>query len=260
MTFADAKQRFSNRVADYARYRPGYPTALLDLLREECGLRPEHRIADLGSGTGLLSEHFLKNGNRVFGVEPNPEMRAGGDEYLSPHANFTSVDGSAEATTLTRASVDFITAGQAFHWFEPQAARSEFLRILKPGGWVVIVWNDRRMEEELVTRGYEDLLERFGIDYKRVKDAYPERAQIHSFFDGPFLERDLPNHQTLDWEGFRGRLRSSSFAPTEDHPNFAPMMTELERIFRAHQRDGGVRMEYFARIFFGQLHAARTDE
>src|SRR5262245_43211146 len=123
MTFADAKQRFSNRVADYVRYRPGYPAAALDLLRKECGLRPERVIADIGSGTGLLSELFLKNGHRVFGVEPNPEMRQAGEEYLQSYRAFTSVDGSAEATTLADASVDFVTAAQAFHWFEPNAAR-----------------------------------------------------------------------------------------------------------------------------------------
>jgi SAM-dependent methyltransferase len=258
MIFADAKQRFSNRVADYVRYRPGYPAALLDLLRNECGLLSEHLIADVGSGTGLLSKLFLENGNRVFGVEPNQEMRQAGEEFLQSFPKFTSVAGSAEATTLADASVDFVTAGQAFHWFEPQAARREFSRILKSNGWMVITWNDRRMEETQLTREYEDLLERFGIEYKRVKDAYPERARIRSFFDGPFFGRDLANHQTLDWDGFRGRLRSSSFAPTEGHPNYAPMMSELERIFRAHERNGSVCMEYFTRLYFGQLRGDRN--
>jgi SAM-dependent methyltransferase len=254
MTFADAKQRFSNRVADYVRYRPGYPAALLDLLRTECGLRPEHVIADVGSGTGLLSQLFLKNGNRVFGVEPNPEMRQAGEEYLQSYSGFTSVAGSAEATTLADASVEFVTAGQAFHWFEPNAARKEFARILKPGGWVVVVWNDRRMEESPFARAYEDLLERFGTDYKNVKEAYPEIDHIRSFFGtGTFVARDLPNSQLFDWDGLCGRLHSSSYAPTEGHANFAPMMAELRRIFHANERNGSVRMEYFTRIYFGQL-------
>ena len=259
MKFADAKQRFSNRVVDYVRYRPGYPAALLDVLRGECGLQPGSVIADIGSGTGLLSELFLGNGNRVFGVEPNQEMREAGEEYLQEHRNFVSINGSAEATALPAASVDFVTAGQAFHWFDPQTARREFVRILKPGGWVVIVWNDRRMEEAPLTREYEGLLDRFGIDYKRVKEAYPEGPEIRRFFDGVFLERDLPNHQILDWDGFQGRLRSSSFTPRQGHANFAPMMAELERIFRTHERDGRVRMEYFTRAFCGQWHAAGTE-
>ncbi len=254
MSFVDAKQRFSNRVAVYVRYRPGYPAAVLDLLRTDCGLRPDHVVADIGSGTGLLSKLFLENGNRVFGIEPNLEMRQAGEEFLSNFQNFVSVAASAEATTLGGSAIDFITAAQAFHWFDPQAARREFARILKPGGWVVILWNDRRMEEAQLTREYEGLLERFGIDYKRVKDAYPESKDISSFFAGGiFSTRDLPNNQILDWEGFRGRLRSSSFAPTEGHPNYAPMMAELESIFGAHQRDGLVRMEYFTRVYFGHL-------
>src|SRR5258708_35007298 len=254
MTFLDAKQRFSNRVADYVRYRPSYPAAVLDLLRAECDLSAEPTIADIGSGTGILSKLFLETGNPVFGVEPNTEMRQAGEEFLRSFQSFVSVAASAEATTLGDATIDFITAAQAFHWFDPQAARREFARILKPGGWVVILWNDPRMEEARLTGEYEGLLELFGLDYKRVKDAYPERKDIESFFDGgAFSTRDLSNNQILDWEGFRGRLRSSSFAPTEDHPNYAPMMAKLERIFRAHQNDGFVRMEYFTRVYFGHL-------
>ena len=259
MTFADAKQRFSSRVADYARYRPSYPAAVLDLLRAECSLRPDHAIADIGSGTGLLSELFLKNGNRVFGVEPNLEMRQGGEEYLQSYARFTSVNGSAEATVLPDASVDFVTAGQAFHWFEPVSARREFSRILRSPGWAVILWNDRRMEERQLTREYEGLLERFGTDYKRVKDSYPEMHHLHNFFGGDnFSSRDLPNEQVLDWDGLRGRLRSSSFAPTEDDPNYAPMMKELGRIFRAYEEQGRVRMQYWTRLYFGRLQSGRT--
>ena len=182
MTFADAKQRFSNRVADYVRYRPGYPSALIDLLRSECGLRPDQAVADVGSGTGLLSKLFLENGNRVFGIEPNEEMRRAGEECLAGYKNFSSVRGSSEATTLPDSSVDFITAAQAFHWFEPAATRREFLRILKPHGWVVVIWNDRRISETAFGRAYEDLLVRYGTDYSRVKEAYHELQDMKKFF------------------------------------------------------------------------------
>jgi SAM-dependent methyltransferase len=255
MTFTDAKQRFSGRVADYVRYRPSYPSALLELLRGECALRPGHVIADMGSGTGFLSELFLKNGNRVYGVEPNKDMRQAGEEYLASYDGFSSIEGSAEATTLGDASVDFVTAGQSFHWFEPDAAHREFLRILKPGGWMVIAWNDRRMEEASFTRAYENILERFGLDYKKVKDSYPEADRIRSFLSA-FSLRDLPNHQILDWDSLCGRLRSSSFTPTERDLNFAPMMEELRKLFDAYQQDGRVRMDYFTRVYYGRLKAS----
>src|ERR1700732_1505170 len=160
MTFTDAKQRFSNRVADYVRYRPAYPSELLDVLRRECGLRPGHVIADMGSGTGFLSELFLKNGNRVYGIEPNEAMRQAGEEYLASYDGFASINGSVEATTLDDASIDFVSAGQAFHWFEPVVARREFGRILKPDGWIVVLWNDRQMDTPFAS-AYEDLLVKY---------------------------------------------------------------------------------------------------
>ena len=255
MTFADAKQRFSGRVDDYIRYRPSYPSAVLDVLRAECSLRPGHVIADIGSGTGFLSELFLKNGNRVYGIEPNEAMRRAGEEYLASYDGFSSIDGSAEATTLDDAGVDFVTAGQAFHWFEPDAARREFTRILRPGGSVVIVWNDRRTDEAPFTRAYVNILERFGVDYKQVKESYPEADRIRGFM-GTFSQRDLPNFQMLDWDSLRGRLRSSSFTPTEGHPNFAPMMEELKKLFDANQQEGQVRMDYFTRVYYGKLKAS----
>jgi ubiquinone/menaquinone biosynthesis C-methylase UbiE len=253
MTFTDAKQRFSSRVADYIRYRPGYPRATLALLRDECSLRPGHAIADVGSGTGFLSELFLKNGNRVYGVEPNQAMRRAGEEYLASYDCFVSIDASAEATTLESGTIDFVTAGQAFHWFEPVAARREFHRILKPAGWVVVIWNDRQMDSEFAN-AYEELLVKYGTDYKRVSESYPESGSMQDFFAGGSVsQRHVPNQQILDWEGLAGRLRSSSYAPQEGQPNYAPMMAELEELFRANQQNGQVRMEYSTHVYFGRL-------
>jgi SAM-dependent methyltransferase len=253
MTFADSKTRFSSRVADYVRYRPSYPSELISLLRTECGLRAGHVIADIGSGTGFLSELFLQNGNRVYGIEPNAEMRKAGEEYLASHDGFSSIDASAEATTLDDASVDFITAGQSFHWFQPDTTKAEFRRILKPNGWIVVAWNDRDLDTPFAT-AYENLLVQFGTDYKRVKDAYPEKSAMEQFFAGGSVNtRSLPNEQQFDLEGLIGRVRSSSYAPQEGHPNYEPMMAAIQDLFRANEKDGRVRMEYSTHVYYGRL-------
>lgn len=254
MTFVDAKARFSSRVADYIRYRPGYPTGVRDLLRAECGLRSGHVIADVGSGTGFLSELFLRNGNRVFGIEPNEAMRQAGEEYLAEFDSFASVNGSAEATTLGDACTDFIVCAQAFHWFEPSATRREFARILKPDGWVVIVWNERLTDTTLFLRDYEALLRKFGTDYSKVNESYPREEQMRALFAAKeFRSHELPNFQDFDFDGLAGRVRSSSYMPGADHPSFETMMAELRRIFDAHQQNGRVRIEYNTRLHFGHL-------
>ncbi len=258
MTFADAKQRFSNRAADYVRYRPGYPPELLDVLRKECDLRPGHVIADIGSGTGFLSELFLKNGNRVFGVEPNREMREAGELHLQSYRAFVSVEGSAEATTLPEACADFVAAGQAFHWFEPEKTRAEFRRILRPQGWVVAIWNFREVETPFA-RAYEEILVKYGTDYTRVRDSYPQSHDVQSFFlGGEFLHHTLPNVQFLDWDGLAGRLRSGSYIPQEGHANFAPMMDALRELFRRYQENGRVRVEYATHLYAGRLLTERN--
>src|SRR5260370_19256032 len=236
MAFADANQRFSNRVADYVRYRPGYPAAVLNLLRAECGLRGGHVIADIGSGTGILSELFLKNGNRVYGVEPNTEMRQAGKQYLASYDGFSSIEGSAESTSLDNARVDFVTAGQAFHWFEPAAARREFIRILKPAGWVVVLWNERLTDTTPFLRDFEAFLRTFGTDYSRINESYPREEQMRAFFQTTACrQRQIPNLQVFDFDGLAGRVRSSSYMPAQDQPSFAPMLSALKNIFRRHQ-------------------------
>jgi len=254
MPFQDAKQRFSNRVADYLRYRPGYPPEIVPLLENWCGLRPDHSIADIGSGTGLLSRVFLDFGNRVYGVEPNAEMRAAGEELLSSYAKFTSVAGSAEDPGLPPDSVDFVTAGQAFHWFRQPAAREEFHRILKAHGRTIIVWNERLIDGTAFLRDYEGLLLRFGTDYSKVSESYPRAEQMLEFFrPNEFTSHALPNFQEFDFEGLSGRLRSSSYAPAPAHPQFEPMMSGLRRIFDGHHQNGVVRMEYRTRVYTGKL-------
>ena len=250
----DHTGRFSTRVADYVKYRPGYPPAVLRLLEEECGLDPTSVVADVGSGTGILSELFLRNGNRVYGVEPNREMREAGERLLASYANFVSVDGRAEETTLEDACVDFVTAGQAFHWFDPAPARREFVRILRPGGWVVLAWNDRRTAGTPLLEDYERLLVEYGTDYKEVSVKYAEESMLAALYGpGEMRAKTFDNEQVFDLEGLRGRLTSSSYSPQPGHPDFDPMMRELETLFRRHQRDGRVVVAYDTKVFYGRL-------
>ena len=254
VTFQDAKQRFSNRAEDYAKYRPGYPREILGWMCTGCQFLPDHVIADIGSGTGLLSRMFLENGNPLFGVEPNAEMREAGEQSLGAYPKFTSVAGSAEATTLPDDSVDFVVAGQAFHWFDAEPTRQEFRRILKKGGRVVIVWNERLLDTTPFLREYEAMLRQFGTDYARVNESHPRNEQMLEFFgNNEFTSHTLPNYQEFDFDGLSGRLRSSSYAPGPENPQFAPMMRELRRIFDAHQVNGKVRMDYSTRVYAGTL-------
>ncbi len=250
----DSKERFSNRVVDYIRYRPGYPRAVLDLVREECGLTPDSIVADIGSGTGILTRIFLENGNAVYGVEPNPEMRAAGEEFLAEYLKFRSVAAAAEASALPDASVDFVVAAQAFHWFDPAAARVEFRRILRPQGWVVVIANHRMKDTTPFLRAYEAFLHKFGTDYGKVAETYPSAERMAEFFGaGRFQERTAPNRQIFDFDGLSGRLRSSSYAPPPEHPNHKPMLAALKELFDAHADGGSVSFDYETYIYYGRL-------
>jgi SAM-dependent methyltransferase len=245
--------RFSDRVENYVRYRPGYPIEVLDLLRAECGLRPSHIVADIASGTGAFTRLLLENGNSVFAVEPNSEMRAVGMQELESYKQLVSVAGTAEETTLGPGSVDFVTAAQAAHWFDLPRARAEFVRILRPEGWCVLIWNERRTASTAFLREYEQLLLTYGTDYNEVRHERTT-AVIHEFFAPEVCqERVFSVRQRFDYEGAAGRLLSSSYAPLEGHPSYAPMMRELQRIFRAHAADNQVEFEYDTRVFYSRL-------
>jgi SAM-dependent methyltransferase len=248
--------RFSDRVENYARYRPGYPPEVLELLRAECGLRPAHVVADIASGTGLFTRLLVENGNSVFAVEPNAEMREMGRRELSSlpgGERLVWVAGSAEETTLGSASVDFVTAAQAAHWFDLPRARAEFVRILRPGGRCVLIWNERDTASTAFLRDYEELLLTHGTDYKEVRHERTTHVIPEFFAPARCEERIFSLRQQFDYEGLAGRLLSSSYAPLEGHPSYAPMMRELKRIYRAHAIDDRVGFEYRTRVYYGNL-------
>jgi SAM-dependent methyltransferase len=253
MVVQDPTQRFSSRVENYVRYRPGYPPDVVELLRCECGLTADTIVADIASGTGKLTRMFLENGNRVFGVEPNADMRKAGEQLLADYPRFTSVAGTAEATTLPDRSIDIVTAAQAAHWFDREKARREFVRILRPGGWTVLVWNERRTDSSAFLRAYEAMLLAHGTDYQEVRHERTT-AEISGFFaPAPYQEQVFELVQEFDYPALEGRLLSSSYTPQPGHPNYEPMLRELRFIFETHQVKGRVSFEYDTRVYYGKL-------
>jgi SAM-dependent methyltransferase len=250
----DPTKRFLNRVENYIKYRPGYPPEVITTLKDECGLTPASLVADIGSGTGILTELFLKNGNFVYAVEPNDEMRLAAERLLAGYRQFHSVTGRAEATTLTDQSVDFIVIGQAFHWFDRPKARFEFTRILHPGGWVMLIWNDRETQATAFLAAYEQLLQRYSIDYPKVDHRQVDQAALADFYgaDG-FNSKEFRHQQDFDFDGIRGRLLSSSYSPDAGHPHYKPMLRELRTIFQAHQVNGWLAFGYITRMYYGRL-------
>jgi SAM-dependent methyltransferase len=253
MPAANATSRFSDRVENYVRYRPGYPAEVLRTLKAECGLAPRHPVADIASGTGIWTRTLLEYGNPIFGVEPNAEMREAGERLLAAFPKFTSIAGTAEATSLADHCVDFVTAAQAAHWFDRPGSRREFVRILKPGGWLVLMWNERLTDSTNFLREYEQLLLDYGTDYQDIRHENTTDA-VNEFFDpAPFEERQFSMRQEFDYAGVEGRLMSSSYAPGPEHPRHAAMLRELRLIFDDCASQGRVGFEYKTRLYFGRL-------
>jgi SAM-dependent methyltransferase len=208
-------------------------------------------IADIGSGTGIFSDLLLKAGYQVSGVEPNQPMREAAERLLSGYPCFHSVDGSAQSTTLADHSVDLITVAQAYHWFDTPEARAEFRRILKPGGKIALIWNERHLDTTPFLRDYEAMLREFGTDYAEIRHENIGPDSLKLLFPGGYDIRTFPNSQRFDYAGLEGRLLSSSYTPAPGRPGHEPMIAELRRLFNEHQQDGQVSIDYDARVYLG---------
>ena len=243
-------ERFSNRVENYVKFRPGYPPELLELFESEMELTEDSVIADVGSGTGISARMFLENGNIVHGVEPNLRMREAAERFLSRFDKFNSVDGTAESTTLPGRSVDIVTAAQAFHWFDPEGTRAEFKRILKPGGWVTLIWNERQLDTNEFHREYEQFLLKYANDYTRVRHDNINETTLAEFFGQRFGQAVFPNAQVLDFEGIRGRAASASYMPSEGDERFPSMEEDLSGLFAKHAESGKITVFYDTKVFY----------
>ena len=251
---ANPTERFTGRVDCYRQFRPGYPAEIADLLRRECGLSGDAVVADIAAGTGLLSEIFLAAGLTVVAVEPNAEMRAACEDLQGEYPRLRCVDGTAEATGLPDASIDLITVGQAMHWFDLDRSRAEFTRVLQPGGWCAVVYNNRHPGGDAFHQGYEQLLREFGTDYMHVKQQHVGRKRLAQFFAPSEMRCAVfANGQPLTPEALEGRTLSASYMPQPGHARFPEMKTALEHLFRENAHEGVVTMRYDCVVCYGRV-------
>ncbi len=250
----ETTHRFADRVDNYIKYRPHYPQEMFDFLLSQNIITKNSVVADIGSGTGISTEPFLKLDLEVFAVEPNKEMREAAEKLLGENKKFHSVNAAAENTTLKDHSVDVVIAGQAFHWFDKEKTKQEFKRILKPGGYVVLLWNDRRTDSTEFLRSYEDFLQACGTDYKEVNHKNTQDKKIFdAFFGGNYAEKWFYNFQDVDFAGLKGRVLSSSYMPNEGHKDYEHMMYCLKKVFARYQQNNTVRLDYDTKVYYGTL-------
>jgi SAM-dependent methyltransferase len=255
MSLLDPKRVFSSRVDNYIKYRPGYPMEIIGTLVRENALAPDWRVADIGSGTGLLTRLFLDFGCTVTGVEPNDEMRAAGEQILASYPHFTSLPGSAESTGLTNASIDLIAAGMALQWFDLPRARVEFQRILVPGGWVVLVWNRMLTGPDPFMQAFTSLILAYSPGWTETlrRDGPGSSLDLPGFFGGSYRRTAFPVQQSLDWEGLCGRILSTAHSPQPDDPASMPMFIRLREIFDRYENEGKVTIDYETELYYGHL-------
>lgn len=250
----DNTQRFTDRVDTYVKFRPSYPKEAIDYLYETVGLGAGGEIADVGAGTGKFTRLLIERGSVVYAVEPNDAMRNAAEDALGGTPGFRAVPGTAEATRLPDGSVDAIVCAQAFHWFDREAAKQEFKRILKPGGKAALIWNSRLTRGTPFLEAYDKLLHAYGIDYAKVGHKNISEEALAKFFQPAHMHTArFPSGQLLDFEALSGRMLSSSYIPQPDHPNYEPMMAELRNIFDTCNEKGLVSFDYETEVFWGEL-------
>ncbi len=250
---ANTVERFSNRVENYVKYRPTYPPEVLQLFRDAMNLQTDSTVADIGAGTGISSKIFLENGNRVFAVEPNAAMREAAKVFLKDYPNFKIVSGTSENTTLEDNSIDFVVAAQAFHWFKQAETKKEFKRILKNGGSVALIWNERQLDSTAFLKDYEQHLIEFGTDYAAIRHDNITKETLRKFFQTDFQEAVFQNRQTVDFDGLKGRMLSASYVPAPENPRFPAMLKNLETLFAEHAENDRIEILYDTKVFYGQL-------
>ncbi|MFM4826073.1 class I SAM-dependent methyltransferase [Aeromonas bivalvium] len=250
----DNSERFSSRVEAYVKYRPGYPAAMLDFLARELAMGPKAQVADIGAGTGILTALLAPRVAQVWAVEPNDGMRAAAEALLAGAGNVGWSRGSAEATGLAAGSVDLITVAQAFHWFDRAAFKAECRRLLRPGGRVALIWNDRLCNTPFL-QAYEAGLRAYSADYEEVNHRNLGEADFRAFFEGEYRLSCFDNSQWFDLDGVLGRFNSSSYAPVAGTRAHDEMTALIRREFDRHGVNGQIAFHYSTLVYSGRVES-----
>ncbi len=249
----NAEDIFKGRSSDYSQYRPSYPPDIIPLLEKEIGFSPASVVADVGAGTGILSRLFIENGNTVFGVEPNDEMRGVAKTGLRAFPNFHALKGTGEETNLQQDSIDLVVCGQSFHWLDPVRAKVEFRRILKEPGNVALFWNDRVDVQGGFNPEYEKIIMEYSPKYHSSGSTVLDDGLFEDFFSGTCRVFTLDNFQELNLEGIMGRYQSASYSISQDDKNYQKLVNSFEEAFKEHQENGFVKLLYKTKAFIGTL-------
>ncbi|MDR2656104.1 MAG: class I SAM-dependent methyltransferase [Oscillospiraceae bacterium] len=240
---------FTGKAAVYDSSRPEYPGEALDCIAEQCGLAPGAVVADIGAGTGKFTKQLLARGYRVTAVEPNADMRGALRAALGENPGIQIIAAPAEATTLASSSADAITAAQAFHWFDHAACKTEFARILKSGGKVALLWNNRDPDMEL-SREFGNLTAKYR---KREAVRSDQLSKVYSSFFASHEVFSFLNTQRMNWDGFWNLILSRSYSPLPGEENYAELETAAEKLFDKHQADGFIDIFYKTGVVIGKL-------
>lgn len=251
------EERFTGMGNIYSKYRPNYPKELFDYLYSAKGFTDKSVIADIGAGTGIFSKSMLMRGSKVFCVEPNADMRNVAEKYLTDFSNSKCifVNAPAESTSLPDLSIDFITVAQAFHWFDKLKFKAECRRIMKSSGEVVLTWNSRDEESNLIAEN-DEINRKFCKDFRGfsggMRGGSPE--EFADFFDNGIYEtRVFENNLVLDEAGFIGRNLSSSYSPKESDANHGEYIEELKQLFKKYAVNGSLDFPYITKSYSGEV-------